>query len=175
MTLKDLKRITTSFKYALQGIAYVISSQRNMQIHLMVTSFVFLLSVFLEIPATDLIIVFFAIVFVMCMELINTAVEKTVDLITKDYHQLAKIAKDVAAGAVMFAAIFAFVVGLYVFTGPLLQLFSIQFTIPLESAVLVLLFTFFISFMLKKVPFYLVFIVVGTLLSVITLLVYRLY
>lgn len=123
---KELQRITKSFRHAFAGITYVFTSQRNMQIHLVVALSVLILSVLLQVPKVQLLLVFFSVVFVMCMELMNTAIERTVDLVTSDYHPLAKIAKDVAAGAVLFAAIFAFMIGLYVFTEPLLQLFSYQ-------------------------------------------------
>lgn len=121
---RNMKKVIHSFKYAIQGITYVFRTQRNMKIHLVIAFLAIFLSLGLNIPKDEFLLVLFAIVFVMCMELINTAIESIVDLITTDFHPLAKIAKDVASGAVLFAAILAFIIGVYVFMNPLLTLFS---------------------------------------------------
>jgi diacylglycerol kinase (ATP) len=148
--LKDLKRIVQSFKFAFDGITYVLSTQNNMRIHVIVAFIALILSIILDVPQYQLLLVFFSIVFVMCMELINTAIEKTIDLMTTEYHPLAKIAKDVAAGAVLFAAIFAFIIGVYVFTHPMLALFSYKLTFPLERVMLVVVFSILLLLWLKK-------------------------
>ncbi len=160
-----------SFKYAIAGISYVFTSQRNMQVHLGVAIIVLLLSILFNVPKYQLLLVFFSIVFVMCMELMNTAVEKTVDMITTEFHPLAKIAKDVAAGAVLFAAIFAFIIGLYVFVEPLLQLFSIQLDYQLDRFVIVCILGLLLSFILRKATFFILFIIVTTLIAIISLLI----
>lgn len=139
-----------SFKFAFEGITYVLSTQNNMRIHVVVAFIALILSIILDVPQYQLLLVFFSIVFVMCMELINTAIEKTIDLMTTEYHPLAKIAKDVAAGAVLFAAIFAFIIGVYVFTRPLLALFSYELTFPLERFLLVVVFSILLLLWLKK-------------------------
>lgn len=148
--LKAIKRIIMSFKFAFEGITYVLSTQNNMRIHVVVAFIALILSIILDVPQYQLLLVFFSIVFVMCMELINTAIEKTIDLMTTEYHPLAKIAKDVAAGAVLFAAIFAFIIGVYVFTRPLLALFSYELTFPLERFLLVVVFSILLLLWLKK-------------------------
>lgn len=148
--LKDVKRIIQSFKFALDGITYVLATQNNMRIHVIVAFIALILSIILDVPQYQLLLVFFSIVFVMCMELINTAIEKTIDLMTTEYHPLAKIAKDVAAGAVLFAAIFAFIIGVYVFTQPVLALFSYELTFPLERVMLVVVFSILLLLWLKK-------------------------
>lgn len=139
-----------SFKFAFEGITYVLSTQNNMRIHVVVAFIALILSIILDVPQYQLLLVFFSIVFVMCMELINTAIEKTIDLMTTEYHPLAKIAKDVAAGAVLFAAIFAFIIGVYVFTRPLLALFSYELAFPLERFLLVVVFSILLLLWLKK-------------------------
>jgi diacylglycerol kinase (ATP) len=148
--IKRSKRVFKSFKYALEGISYVFSTQNNMRIHLWVAIAVLILSLILDVPAYQLLLVFFSIVFVMCMELINTAIEKTVDLYTSEFHPLAKIAKDVAAGAVLFAAIFAFIIGVYVFADPLLALFSYKLTVPLDRYMILLFLSILLLLRLKK-------------------------
>jgi diacylglycerol kinase (ATP) len=148
--IKRSKRVVQSFKYALEGISYVFSTQNNMRIHLWVAITVLILSLVLDVPKYQLLLVFFSIVFVMCMELINTAIEKTVDLFTSEFHPLAKIAKDVAAGAVLFAAIFAFIIGVYVFTDPLLALFSYKLTFPLDRYMIMLFLSLLLLLRLKK-------------------------
>lgn len=148
--IKAIKRIIMSFKFAFEGITYVLSTQNNMRIHVVVAFIALILSIILDVPQYQLLLVFFSIVFVMCMELINTAIEKTIDLMTTEYHPLAKIAKDVAAGAVLFAAIFAFIIGVYVFTRPLLALFSYELTFPLERFLLVVVFSILLLLWLKK-------------------------
>jgi diacylglycerol kinase (ATP) len=148
--IKRAKRVLQSFKNALEGITYVFSTQGNMRIHLGVALTALIFSLILDVPKFQLLLVFFAIVFVMCMELINTAIEKTVDLMTTEFHPLAKIAKDVAAGAVLFAAIFAFIIGVYVFTDPLLALFSAELTFPLSRLMVILFFSLLLLLCLRK-------------------------
>jgi diacylglycerol kinase len=117
-----IKDRLNSFSHAIKGIKYVFATQKNMQIHLFLSVVALFLCAFLKVSSIEVLLVLFSIVFVMVMELVNTAIERTVDLITSDFHPLAKIAKDVAAGAVLFAAIFAFIVGLYVFIEPIMML-----------------------------------------------------
>ncbi|WP_202080677.1 diacylglycerol kinase family protein [Caldalkalibacillus salinus] len=145
-----MKEVLQSFKYAIEGIVYVFQTQQNMKIHFAVSVFVLLLSVFLDVSTYQLLFVFSSIVLVMCMELMNTAVEKVVDLITEDYHQNAKIAKDVAAGAVLFAALFATIIGVYVFIPPIVDLLSLPVTIPVETIMITLVLIIFFLFWLKK-------------------------
>lgn len=128
-----------SFINATQGILYALRTQKNMMIHLWVAVTVLLISLGLQIPKLQVLLVLLSVSWVICMELINTAVEKAVDLVTTDYHPIAKIAKDVAAGAVLFAAIFAFVTGLVIFIPHILELFSIQFTFPYEDLMVILI------------------------------------
>jgi len=164
---KELRSVIQSFKYAFEGISYVFTSQRNMQIHLGVAIIVLLLSFLLKIPKYQLLLVFFTIVFVMCMELVNTAIEKTVDLVTDKFHPLAKIAKDVAAGAVLLAAIFAFMIGLYVFVNPLLALFSIQVHYPIDQFFIIGILGLLVSFVLKRATFIFLFIMITFLIAII--------
>jgi len=99
------RSLKESFSYAFGGLIYSLKTQRNMKIHFLAGIGVLTLSLFLPFNGYDYLFVFFAVALVIITEMINTAIEATVDLFTKDYHRLAKIAKDVAAGAVLLAAI----------------------------------------------------------------------
>jgi len=114
----EWKGILQSFGYAIEGIIYTIRTQRNMRIHLGAAIVVLLLSWGLEISIGHLLLVLFSISFVLILELINTAIEATVDLVTDEYHPLAKVAKDVAAGAVLLGVLTTIGIGIYVFFNP---------------------------------------------------------
>ncbi|WP_350342485.1 diacylglycerol kinase family protein [Proteinivorax tanatarense] len=109
------KKVAKSFKYAIEGILFAVKTQRNMRIHLLVTIIVVLLGTYLSLSTTEWAVILFSIALVISMELLNTAIEKTIDLVTSEYHEFAKIAKNVAAAAVLISAFNAIVVGLLVF------------------------------------------------------------
>lgn len=110
-----LTKLIKSFIYALEGLKYTIVTQRNMRIHYLVALGVLLLALYLPMSKLEVLILFVTIVLVLFAEVINTAIEAIVDLITDDYHPLAKVAKDVAAGAVLLTAGLAIIVGISVF------------------------------------------------------------
>ncbi|CAN7491536.1 diacylglycerol kinase [Paenibacillus sp. LjRoot56] len=107
-----------SFRYAYEGIKYALDTQRNMKFHFSVAFLVLLAALFIHLSKTDILFILLAVTLMIVTELINTAVEKTVDLAMPDRHPLAKIAKDVAAASVLVSAMFAIVVGLVVFYEP---------------------------------------------------------
>ncbi|KRE90380.1 diacylglycerol kinase [Paenibacillus sp. Soil766] len=111
-----------SFRYAYEGIKYALDTQRNMKFHFFVAFLVLLAALFIHLSKTDILFILLAVTLMIVTELINTAVEKTVDLAMPDRHPLAKIAKDVAAASVLVSAMFAIVVGLVVFYEPIDQL-----------------------------------------------------
>ena len=96
-----------SFGYAFQGIFTCIRQERNMKIHCTVAVLVVIAGLILGISVTEWCICLGLFGMVMALELVNTAVEAVVDLVTEERHPLAKIAKDTAAGAVLIAAIMA--------------------------------------------------------------------
>ena len=100
-----------SFNYAVEGIIYSLMSQRNMRVHYIFAVAILFASLFFELTRIEMAILFISIVFVVVSEMINTAVESAVDLTTTEYSPLAKIAKDVAAGAVLIAALNAVATG----------------------------------------------------------------
>ena len=108
-----------SFKYAFEGIVHVFRTQPNARIHAAVTLVVIVLGVGLGISRIEWAVLVAMMAVVFAMEFVNTALEAVVDLATEDRRPLAKIAKDVAAGGVLIAALLAVVVGVLIL-GPLL-------------------------------------------------------
>jgi len=108
-----------SFQRAFAGIWYVLRTQRNMRIHLLVTGAIVVLGLWVGLSRTEWAILTLTIGMVLVAEAFNTMAEAAVDLATAEYHPLAKIAKDVAAGAVLLTAITAVVVGLFILGPPL--------------------------------------------------------
>ncbi len=106
-----------SFVYAFQGIGYTLRTQRNMRVHLGLGVVAAGLGLWLGLNSTEWAVLLVIMALVYCLEMINTVAEAVVDLVTEEYHPLAKIAKDVAAGAVLVAAFFAVGVGVLLF-GP---------------------------------------------------------
>lgn len=111
-----------SFQNAFMGIITAILRERNMKIHFFVAAFVIFASFLFKLPASEWLLVLFAIGGVMALELINSAIERAVDLATDEYHLLAKQAKDMAAGAVLVYAILSVIVGLVIFLPKILAL-----------------------------------------------------
>lgn len=111
----ETRGLSGSFKAALAGVVYCLRTQRNMRIHFLVAVLVLYLGYILQAGIRDLLFLFFAIALVFVAEMINTAMEALVDLYTRDYHPLARVAKDVAAGAVFIMVLNAIAVGLIIF------------------------------------------------------------
>ena len=100
-----------SFKYAGQGVSYAFRTQRNFRIHLGIGAIALSLSLYFHLSAVACSIISLTIALVLVLELLNTALEAVVDLtVGREFHQLAKIAKDCAAGAVLIAAIVALLI-----------------------------------------------------------------
>ncbi|WP_311078956.1 diacylglycerol kinase family protein [Paenibacillus polymyxa] len=116
-----------TFRYAAEGVMYALRTQVNMRIHVAVALLVIVAGLNLHISRLDWLFVCVAIAIVIVAELFNTAVEAAVDLISPDIHPLAKAAKDTAAGAVLLAAVFAVIIGIFVFYRPMLTLISSLF------------------------------------------------
>lgn len=108
-----------SFRYAFAGIWHTLKTQRNAKIHTAITVAVILSGVFFRLPARDWAVLALTIGVVFAAETLNTAVEAIVDLVSPEFHPLAKIAKDAAAGAVLITAIAAVAVGLLILLPPL--------------------------------------------------------
>ena len=104
-----------SFGYAFQGIFACIKKERNIKIHLTMMTLVILAGIILKISRTEWLVCLILFALVLRLEMVNTAVEACVDLVTEEKKPLAKLAKDTAAGAVLIAAIFAALIGLLIF------------------------------------------------------------
>ncbi len=116
------RNLLSSFSFAFQGIVYAVRRERNMRIHLTVALLVIVASFYFQVEKWELMFVLAAVFLVIITEMINTALERVVDLSTQKYHHLAHTAKNVAAGAVLFAALFAIVVAVLIFGERLLSL-----------------------------------------------------
>lgn len=109
--------IISSFRYSMWGLAYVIKTQKHMKFHFLAGILILLFSWFLHLSKIEFLILTFAIFFVLVTEMVNTAIEITVDIKTQRKNPLARISKDVAAGCVLLASLNAVIVGL-VILGP---------------------------------------------------------
>ena len=107
--------IFQSFNYAFEGLIHVLRRERNMRIHFAIATAVLVLAFLSDIGRFELIALMIAIAFVLIAEMVNTAVEATIDLATTSFDPLGKLAKDIAAGAVLIASANAVVVGYLVF------------------------------------------------------------
>lgn len=121
--MKKEKKLMNSFKYAFEGIFTALKTERNIKIHIIIMILVIIFGIILKINKIEWIICIILFGFVISLELINTSIENTVDLITIEKNQKAKIAKDVAAGAVLIAAIISAIIGLIIFVPKIISLF----------------------------------------------------
>lgn len=128
LSWKVATNLLVSFKYAWQGVAYAFRTQRNFRIHVVVGSFAVGLAIALSLAPVELAVIILTCGIVLTMELINTALESVVDLtVEQTYHELAKIAKDCAAAAVLISALISVSVAACLLLPPLWQLLQPQF------------------------------------------------
>jgi diacylglycerol kinase (ATP) len=106
-----------SFNYAFEGIIHVLRTQRNMRIHFLAAVVVLIAGLAANVSRLELIALLLSIAFVLIAEMINTALEAAIDVATTSFDPMAKLAKDIAAGAVLIATINALAVGYLVFSG----------------------------------------------------------
>jgi len=110
-----VRKLLDSFNYAFEGIIYALKTQKNMKIHFIVSVIVLVSSLFFNFSKVEIILLLLTITIVLIAEMINTSIESTIDLITDQYNIFAKIAKNVAAGAVLIAALNAIIVAYLIF------------------------------------------------------------
>ena len=108
------KNFIDAWKKAFGGIWHAIKTQKNLKVQLVIAFIVIICSIYFNVNITEAMFLSFAIMLVIITEVINTAIEEAVNLCTDKYHDLAKIAKDVAAGAVLLAAINAIVIAILI-------------------------------------------------------------
>lgn len=117
------KKLVKSFGYAFSGIRHAFQYDQNLRVHVVIAFLVMIMSVFFRVNAFEMGILGVMILLVIVTEMINTAIENMVDLITKEHREEAKIAKDVSSGMVLITAIGSVIVGVLVFLPYLLRLF----------------------------------------------------
>lgn len=119
----DLKRFKKSFGFALSGIDYALNSDQNLVIHFIVAFIVIIASILLAVSTFEMAILGLTILVVITTEMLNTSIEKAVDLVTKEHRVDAKIAKDVASGMVLIVALGSVIIGILIFLPHVLKLF----------------------------------------------------
>jgi diacylglycerol kinase (ATP) len=117
VNVRKAPTVLDSFNYATEGIIHVLRTQRNMRIHFAVAVVVIVAALVVNVTKLELIALCISITFVLIAEMLNTAVESAIDIATTSFDPMAKLAKDIAAGAVLIASANALVVGYLVFAG----------------------------------------------------------
>jgi diacylglycerol kinase (ATP) len=110
-SVKGQQEVSRSFNHAYRGLIYAVRTQRNMRFHVVVSAVVLVLSLLVGVSRLELAILVLVISAVFVAELFNTAMEFAVDLVTREYHPLARLAKDISAGAVLVTSLAALAVG----------------------------------------------------------------
>jgi diacylglycerol kinase (ATP) len=109
--------VLDSFNFAFEGIIHVLRTQRNMRLHFAIAFLVLILALVVDVAKFELIALLLSITFVLIAEMLNTGIEAAIDIATTSFDPMAKLAKDIAAGAVLIATANALVVGYLVFAG----------------------------------------------------------
>lgn len=117
-----MRLLLKSFSYAWRGLIHCLHYERNMRIHLVTVVYMYAFLIFFRdffvVSKVELTIIFIANALVFMSELLNTAIEATINLLENNYNKMAKIAKDTAAAAVLTGAVFAFAIGIVVLWQP---------------------------------------------------------
>ncbi|CAM3928310.1 diacylglycerol kinase family protein [Mesobacillus thioparans] len=116
--------MSSSFRFGFEGIAAAAARERNVQIHCILSVMVLLSGFFFDINKYEWMAVILCIGGMVSLEMMNTAIERTVDMYTEDFHPLAKQAKDIAAGAVLVFAIACVIIGMIIFLPKISAWFS---------------------------------------------------
>ena len=117
MSSRPRPSLIESFNNAIEGVVHVLRTQRNMRIHFAIAVAVLATAAALGVSKLELIALLLAIAFVLIAEMINSAIEGAIDVATTSFDPMAKLAKDIAAGAVLIAAVNAVAIGYLVFAG----------------------------------------------------------
>lgn len=146
-------RFIDSLNCAIDGVLYTAHTQKHMRNHFIASIFVLILSLILRVSAVEFILLAISISFVLFAEMMNTAVEAVVDMVTTDYHPMAKAAKDVAAGSVLLSVVGAVVTGYVILSGRIFprykELLAMVGT-PAEMAAIVSLLIVIIAVVMLK-------------------------
>ena len=120
---KGIKKFINSFSYPIKGLKYAYRNEQNLAVDVGMAILVLIAGFIFKLNATEWVVVVFTIGAVLSLELINSSIEAAVDLVTEEYHPLAKVAKDTSAAAVFVIAIVAVIVGLIIFLPKVISLF----------------------------------------------------
>ncbi len=121
---EERKKIINSFKYAFEGIKSSLKTERNIKIHFSMMILVIVAGILLDISTYEWMICIILFGMVIGGELVNTAIEEVTDLVTTEINPKAKLAKDIAAGAVLIMAITSAIIGLIIFIPKIILLFK---------------------------------------------------
>lgn len=146
-------RFIDSLNCAIDGVLYAARTQKHLRNHFLAAAVVLICALFLKVTAVEFILLAISISFVLFAELINTAVEVTIDMITTEFHPMAKIAKDVAAGSVLLSVTGALVTGYLILSSYIFPIYKELLAVigtPLEMAALVSLLVVIIATILLK-------------------------
>jgi len=146
-------RFIDSLNCAIDGVLYTARTQRHMRNHFIVAIVVLILSLILKVTAVEFILLALSISFVLFAEMMNTAAEAVVDMVTAEFHPVAKIAKDVAAGSVLLSVVGSLVTGYVILSGyifPLYKELLAMIGTPAEMAAIVSLLVVIITVVMLK-------------------------
>ncbi len=151
--MKRRSSLLQSFNYAFAGIVHALSYERNMWVHFGIAGAVLFASLFFSLTRLEVVALLVAISFVLITEMLNTAIENVVDMITDEHDERAKIAKDVSAGSVLIAAVNAVAVAYLVFYD---KLTSLPYTVlsklrgsPIDITVIALFIVILVAIAVK--------------------------
>lgn len=146
-------RFIDSLNCAIDGVLYAAGSQKHMRNHFLVAVVVLLCALFLKVTPVEFILLAISISFVLFAEMMNTAIEAVVDLVTTEFHPLAKIAKDVAAGSVLLSVVGALVTGYLILSAYIFPVYKELLSMigpPVEMAAVVSLLVVIIAAVMLK-------------------------
>ena len=126
LKLQGKTHFIDSMNHALDGINYTLDHERNFKIEMIIAMLVIVAGFFFKVSKVEWLILLITTSSVLVLELVNTSIERCVDLITKDYQELAKHAKDVSAGAVLLISIFSVCVGIIIFLPKILEMIGVN-------------------------------------------------
>ena len=121
---KGIKGILYNIKYSWDGLVYAYSNEKSMWIHAVLSIITIVLGLFLKLRPIEWLIIFLVLGAVLSIELLNTAIEATVDMITHEYNELAKIAKDTGSAATFIATIIGVITILSIYIPKFIELFN---------------------------------------------------
>lgn len=119
----NTKKLLKSFDFAFQGVKHAIQSDQNFMVHFSIAILVLVAGIYLNVTRLEMALLLLAILLVIATEMINTAIEKMVDLITREHRLEAKIAKDVSSGMVLLTALGASLLGIFIFVPYIISYF----------------------------------------------------